>query len=89
MPCRQKSAKLMPSAVELAPRGRERPRAMRLSGLEPFALTEDSLFVNVGERTNITGSARFRNLIKDGDYDTALTVDLIGDATFVIERAAA
>ena len=45
---------------------------MRLSGLEPFTITEDSLFVNVGERTNITGSARFRNLIKDGDYDAAL-----------------
>src|SRR5699024_9215578 len=41
---------------------------------EPFAVTDDSLFVNVGERTNITGSARFRKLIKDGDYDTALTV---------------
>ena len=48
--------------------------AMRLSGLEPLNITEDSLFVNVGERTNITGSARFRNLIKDGDYDTALAV---------------
>ncbi len=48
--------------------------AMRLSGLEPFAITDDSLFVNVGERTNITGSARFRNLIKDGDYDSALSV---------------
>lgn len=48
--------------------------AMRLAGLEPFSVTEDSLFVNVGERTNITGSARFRNLIKDGDYDTALSV---------------
>ena len=47
---------------------------MRLSGLEPFTITDDSLFVNVGERTNITGSAKFRNLIKDGDYDTALTV---------------
>ncbi len=47
---------------------------MRLSGLEPFTITEDSLFVNVGERTNITGSAKFRNLIKDGDYDTALAV---------------
>ncbi|TIC87691.1 methionine synthase [Nocardioides sp. GY 10113] len=47
---------------------------MLLSGLEPFAITEDSLFVNVGERTNITGSARFRNLIKAGDYDTALSV---------------
>ncbi|MGV3564408.1 MAG: homocysteine S-methyltransferase family protein, partial [Nocardioides sp.] len=48
--------------------------AMRLSGLEPFTIDADSLFVNVGERTNITGSARFRNLIKAGDYDTALSV---------------
>lgn len=47
---------------------------MRLSGLEPLTITEESLFVNVGERTNITGSARFRKLIKDGDYDTALSV---------------
>jgi 5-methyltetrahydrofolate--homocysteine methyltransferase len=47
---------------------------LRLSGLEPLTITDDSLFVNVGERTNITGSARFRNLIKAGDYDTALTV---------------
>ncbi|MGZ4454065.1 MAG: homocysteine S-methyltransferase family protein, partial [Nocardioides sp.] len=48
--------------------------ALRLSGLEPFAVTPESLFVNVGERTNITGSARFRNLIKAGDYDTAISV---------------
>ncbi|WP_349255598.1 methionine synthase, partial [Flexivirga sp.] len=48
--------------------------AMRLSGLEPFNITDDSLFVNVGERTNITGSARFRKLIKAGDYGTALNV---------------
>ncbi|MCD6640651.1 MAG: methionine synthase [Nocardioides sp.] len=47
---------------------------MRLSGLEPLNITEESLFVNVGERTNITGSARFRNLIKAGDYDTAISV---------------
>ncbi|WGL50815.1 methionine synthase [Nocardioides sp. BP30] len=47
---------------------------LRLSGLEPFTVTDESLFVNVGERTNITGSARFRNLIKAGDYDTALSV---------------
>ncbi len=47
---------------------------MRLSGLEPLTITEESLFVNVGERTNITGSARFRKLIKDGDYDAALAV---------------
>ncbi|MDP5183297.1 methionine synthase [Blastococcus sp. BMG 814] len=48
--------------------------ALRLSGLEPLSVTEESLFVNVGERTNITGSARFRNLIKAGDYPAALTV---------------
>ena len=47
---------------------------LRLSGLEPFTIDDDSLFVNVGERTNITGSAKFRNLIKDGDYDAALAV---------------
>ena len=47
---------------------------MRLSGLEPFTIDDDSLFVNVGERTNITGSAKFRNLIKAGDYDAALAV---------------
>ena len=46
--------------------------ATRLSGLEPLNITEGSLFVNIGERTNITGSARFRNLIKAEDYDTAL-----------------
>ncbi len=48
--------------------------ACRLSGLEPLNITADSLFVNVGERTNITGSARFRNLIKAGDFTTALSV---------------
>ncbi|GAA2072172.1 methionine synthase [Aeromicrobium tamlense] len=50
--------------------------ALRLSGLEPVTVTEDSLFVNVGERTNITGSARFRNLIKAEDYPAALAVAL-------------
>ncbi len=48
--------------------------AARLSGLEPVTITADTLFVNVGERTNITGSARFRNLIKAGDYNTGLSV---------------
>ncbi|MCW2497364.1 homocysteine S-methyltransferase family protein, partial [Jatrophihabitans sp.] len=48
--------------------------ALRLSGLEPLNITGESLFVNVGERTNITGSAKFRNLIRDGDYNAALTV---------------
>lgn len=46
----------------------------RLSGLEPFTITPESLYVNVGERTNVTGSARFAKLIKEGDYDTALDV---------------
>ncbi len=48
--------------------------AMRLSGLEALNIDEHSLFVNIGERTNITGSAKFRNLIKAGDYDAALKV---------------
>ncbi len=48
--------------------------ACRLSGLEPFEIGPDSLFVNVGERTNVTGSARFKRLVLDGDYDTALDV---------------
>ena len=52
----------------------ERSPATRLSGLEPVTLEQDSLFANVGERTNVTGSARFARLIKEGDYDTALNV---------------
>jgi 5-methyltetrahydrofolate--homocysteine methyltransferase len=55
------------AAPEIAP-------ACRLSGLEPLNITPESLFVNVGERTNVTGSARFRNLVKSGDYETALAV---------------
>ncbi|MDH0613909.1 MULTISPECIES: methionine synthase [unclassified Agrobacterium] len=47
---------------------------MSLSGLEPFVLTKDIPFVNVGERTNVTGSARFRKLITAGDYTAALAV---------------
>jgi 5-methyltetrahydrofolate--homocysteine methyltransferase len=49
-------------------------RACRLAGLEPCNIMDDTLFVNVGERTNITGSAKFRDLIKAGDYNAALTV---------------
>lgn len=52
----------------------EKPRYLRLSGLEPFTLTPEINFVNVGERTNITGSARFRKLIKAEDYEAALEV---------------
>lgn len=47
---------------------------MSLSGLEPFELTKDIPFVNVGERTNVTGSAKFRKLITAGDYNAALVV---------------
>lgn len=50
------------------------PRRMRLSGLEPFTLTDEIPFVNIGERTNVTGSAKFRRLITEGDYDTALEI---------------
>src|SRR5262245_8096644 len=52
----------------------EAPRRLRLSGLEPFTLTPEIPFVNVGERTNVTGSARFRKLITTGDYPAALAV---------------
>ncbi|WP_305857939.1 methionine synthase [Balneatrix alpica] len=48
--------------------------ACRLAGLEPCTIGEDSLFVNVGERTNVTGSAMFKRLIKEGLYDEALVV---------------
>ena len=48
--------------------------ACRLSGLEPFNITADSLFVNIGERCNVTGSARFKRLILEEDYATALEV---------------
>ncbi|MGX5665089.1 methionine synthase [Rhizobium daejeonense] len=47
---------------------------MSLSGLEPFVLTKEIPFVNVGERTNVTGSAKFRKLITAGDYTSALVV---------------
>lgn len=47
---------------------------LRLSGLEPFILTDAIPFVNVGERTNVTGSARFRKLVTAGDYTAALQV---------------
>ncbi len=65
-------------AAAVAP---HRPRAipvieprLRLSGLEPFELTSAIPFVNIGERTNVTGSAKFRKLITAGDYTSALQV---------------
>ncbi|KRT17209.1 methionine synthase [Pedobacter ginsenosidimutans] len=49
---------------------------MRLSGLEPVTITPESIFVNIGERTNITGSPKFSKLILGGDYEAALAVAL-------------
>ncbi|HUO93029.1 MAG TPA: methionine synthase [Rhizomicrobium sp.] len=51
-----------------------KPRYLRLSGLEPFTLTPETNFVNIGERTNITGSAKFRKLIAANNYEGALDV---------------
>ena len=50
------------------------PRQLRLAGLEAFALTPEIPFVNIGERTNVTGSAKFRKLITAGDYASALSI---------------
>nr|MBA2238118.1 dihydropteroate synthase [Lysobacter sp.] len=50
------------------------PRQTRLSGLEPLQVTPQTNFVNIGERTNVTGSAQFRKLIKDNRYDEAVVV---------------
>ncbi|MDH3326069.1 MAG: methionine synthase [Gammaproteobacteria bacterium] len=59
----------------IAPRKRPNiPVACRLSGLEPFNIDENSLFVNAGERTNVTGSAKFKRLILNSQYDEALDV---------------
>ena len=52
------------------------PRRTRLSGLEPLNIGPDSLFANVGERTNVTGSRRFAKLIEEDDYETAVEVAL-------------
>lgn len=49
---------------------------LKLSGLEPLIVTPESNFVNIGERTNVTGSAKFLKLIKEGNYDEALSVAL-------------
>ena len=59
----------------IAPRAiPEIPKQLRLSGLEPTTIGPDTNFVNVGERTNVTGSAKFKKLILAGDYDAALEV---------------
>jgi 5-methyltetrahydrofolate--homocysteine methyltransferase len=76
--CGTTPAHIAAIAAAVAP---HKPRAiptieprLRLSGLEPFELTPAIPFVNVGERTNVTGSAKFRKLITAGDYTAALAV---------------
>ncbi|GGY51725.1 methionine synthase [Pseudoduganella albidiflava] len=60
---------------DMTPRALPRiPVAQRLSGLEPFTIDDDSLFVNVGERTNVTGSKAFARMILNEQYDEALSV---------------
>ena len=66
-----------------------RERRTRLSGLEPLTIGPGSLFVNVGERTNVTGSKKFARLIKDGAYDSAVDVareQVLGGARIVDEH---
>jgi len=69
-------AAIAQAVTGLSPRELTRPpRLTRLSGLEPLTIgRDDSLFANIGERTNVTGSARFRKLIEGGDFTTALRV---------------
>ena len=63
------------AVAECAPRVPKAPAHItRLSGLEALNIGPDSLFVNVGERTNVTGSAKFKRLILEEDYDEALSV---------------
>jgi 5-methyltetrahydrofolate--homocysteine methyltransferase len=60
----------------IAPRKRSvsPQKLLTLSGLEPFVLRKELNFVNIGERTNVTGSRRFRQLIENGDFEAALEV---------------
>lgn len=68
-------AAIVEAVADLRPRTiSSRPVACRLSGLEPCTIDAQTLFVNVGERTNVTGSARFKKLIKEEKYDEALEV---------------
>jgi 5-methyltetrahydrofolate--homocysteine methyltransferase len=72
-------ARIAAAVSGLPPRpvpGRRSPRTTRFSGLEPFEIGADTGFVMVGERTNVTGSKRFRRLIESGDYQGAVAVAL-------------
>ena len=68
-------AAIASAVAQVAPRARPPiEKKLRLSGLEPFNVGADSLFVNVGERTNVTGSRAFAKMILEGRYDDALAV---------------
>src|SRR5205814_8521843 len=70
-------ARIAAAVAGAAPRARPTPPARtRFSGLEPFTIGPDTGFVMIGERTNVTGSARFRRLIEADDYQGALKVAL-------------
>ncbi len=63
------------AVADIAPRKLPTPPSdTRLSGLEPLTIRPDSLFVNIGERTNVAGSIRFKKLIKKGDFEKALDI---------------
>src|SRR6476469_771164 len=78
------AAAVAPHAPRLVPAIEPR---LRLSGLEPFELTTAIPFVNVGERTNVTGSAKFRKLVTSGDYTAALQVarDQVANGAQVVD----
>jgi 5-methyltetrahydrofolate--homocysteine methyltransferase len=80
-------AAIAEAVADVAPRKvPELERRTRLAGLEPLAIGPGSLFVNVGERTNVTGSRRFARLIKDNDYTSAVDVareQVLGGAQIV------
>ena len=81
-------AAIAKSMKECKPRAiPEIPPALRLSGLEAVTLDNDSLFANVGERCNVTGSAKFKRLVLDGDYNAALAVaeEQVSDGAQVID----
>ena len=71
------TAEIVAAVRELPPRAiPEPPRRPRFSGLEPFEIGEDTGFVMIGERTNVTGSTRFRSLVEANDYGSAVEVAL-------------
>src|SRR5699024_1641856 len=75
---RDRRSRRRPAAANLAGNrgggGMTLPRHTRLSGLEPLVITPELNFINVGERTNVTGSARFKKLIKEDRFDEAVEV---------------